>query len=254
MQSKDSNSELQESIEKTWHRILVVDDDLSLGKTLIDHLSPDGFQVEVAQNRKIGIEMALTNGYSLIIIDISRPDGENDFSVLQRILSFQNTPLFALGGRNDNGDLITGLEMGADEYLEKPLNPLELVARIRAVLRRINAEIRVGPSFQVPEKITVGDVEADVGTRTLTRAGEIVHLTSVEFSILEILLRKAGRVVSREELMEAALGRSFLAYDRTIDVHISKLRKKLGYKVSGLERIKSIHGEGYLYALSRVKE
>jgi two-component system response regulator CpxR len=193
--------------------------------------------------------MALNRSYSLIILDILRPEGDNDFSVLQRIRSGNSTPILVMSAQGDDGrDLIAGLEMGADDYLQKPFNPQELVARIRALLRRIRGERGYGILPQDPKRVRVGDVEMDTGARVVFCAGNRITLTSVEFRILEILLCKAGQFVSREELMRVVLGRSLSAYDRSIDVHVSNLRKKLGREVSRREQIKTIRGVGYLYA------
>jgi two-component system response regulator CpxR len=139
-----------------------------------------------------------------------------------------------------------GLELGADDYLPKPFNPRELVARIRAILRRTRGE---AGERQAPQTtVRVGDVELNPGTRTVLRGGEAVDLTAVEFNLLDVLLREAGRVVTRDELAKVALGRLFSPYDRSIDMHISKLRKKLGEDGKGGERIKTVRGVGYIYA------
>jgi len=230
--------------------ILVVDHDRNLGQLLSEFLNPQGFRVDLAYDRETGIRMAVDRSYSLIIVDVLLPEGDNDFSILQHIRSRSSTPILVLTTRADDGDRIVGLELGADDYLKKPFNPLELLARIRAVLRRTELGGNSGASNQIPKRLKVGDVEMHPGTRVVVRSGNPIPLTSVEFSILEILLRHAGQTVSRGELTQAALGRSFLAYDRSIDVHVSKLRKKLGYRVSGVERIKTIRGQGYLYALT----
>jgi two-component system response regulator CpxR len=146
----------------------------------------------------------------------------------------------------DDVDRIVGLEMGADDYL-LPFNPRELVARIRAVMRRAAASEVSPESPDRPECVRVGDVELSPQTRVVRRGGEVVELTSVEFSLLEVLLRSAGAVVSREELSGSALGRKLSAYDRSVDVHMSSLRRKLGHRVGEMERIKNIRGVGYLY-------
>lgn len=231
--------------------ILVVNDERNLCAPFIEYLIHEGFQVDLAHDRETVIRMARSNKYSLIIIDVSLPEGNNDFSALQHIRSSTITPVFALTSGSDDGNRIAGLEMGADDCLQKPFDPRELVARIRAVLRRTRLEEGNGTSLQIPKRIRVGDVEMDTGTRAVSRSGEKITLTSVEFSILEVLLRNAGKLVSRAELTPVALGRSFSSHDRSIDVHVSKLRKKLGHEVSGMERIKTIRGEGYLYALTR---
>jgi two-component system, OmpR family, response regulator CpxR len=231
--------------------ILVMDDERNLCEPLIESMIHEGFQVDLAHDRDTLIRMARRNEYSLIILDVSLPEGNNDFSALQHIRSRTITPLFALTSGSDEGDRILGLEMGADDCLQKPINPRELLARIRAVLRRLRLEGGGGTPPQLPERMRVGDVEMDVGTRVVLRSGKRIPLTSVEFSILEVLLSNAGKLVSRAELTPVALGRSFFSHDRSIDVHVSKLRKKLGHEVSGMERIKTIRGEGYLYALTR---
>ena len=140
--------------------------------------------------------------------------------------------------------------MGADDYLPKPFNPRELIARVRAVLRRTKGE-HVEETLTAPaQKLTVGDVDLDFLARRVSCSGQKVELTAVEFDLLELLLRNAGRIVSREHLTKAVLGRSLSPYDRSIDVHVSKLRKKLGHQVAGTERIKTIRSIGYLYALT----
>jgi two-component system response regulator CpxR len=201
--------------------ILVVDGDRYLCEMLIECLTTEGFQVDLAHDGETGIKMALNEKYSMIILDVMLPGGDNDFSVLQHIRSKSSIPILVVGARADDRDRIAGLEMGADDYMPKSFNPRELVARIHAVLRRTKLDGEYGTPPVMPKKLRVGDVEMDTGTRTVLRSGEKIALTSVEFSILEILLRNAGHLVSRGELTEAALGRSFLAYDRSIDVHVS---------------------------------
>jgi two-component system response regulator CpxR len=154
-----------------------------------------------------------------------------------------------LTARGDDVDRIVGLEMGADDYLPKPFNPRELVARIRAVLRRVEATVRAEP-----ELITVGDVVLDTGARTAHRDGEEIRLTAVEFDVLEQLVRNAGVVVSREKLTRDVLDREYSALDRSIDMHVSNLRRKLGTEYAGVERIKTIRGVGYVYTRRAISE
>jgi two-component system response regulator CpxR len=161
--------------------------------------------------------------------------------------SSNSIPVLLLTARGQDVDRIVGLELGADDYLPKPFNPRELVARIRAVLRRTRGD---GAERKVaPPAIRVGDVELNAGMRTVRQAGKPVELTAVEFNLLEVLLREAGRVVTREELAKIALGRLFSPFDRSVDMHISKLRKKLGENGKAEELIKTIRGVGYIYSL-----
>jgi two-component system response regulator CpxR len=176
--------------------------------------------------------------------------GLNGFEVLRRIRSESKVPVLMLTARGDDVDRIVGLEIGADDYLPKPFNPRELVARIRAILRRAKTDEPRDESRDqaAARSLTVGDVQLDAGTRVVTRGGEMVELTAVEFDLLEKLLRAAGRIITREELSKDVLGRSTSPFDRSIDMHISNLRKKLGHHSGLLERIKTVRGVGYIYA------
>ncbi len=232
--------------------VLVIDDDRVLCELLNEYLASEGFRVETAHDGEQGMDMALTGNYGVIILDVMLPGKYDGFAVLKQ-LSFQtNIPVLMLTARGDDVDRIVGLEMGADDYLGKPFNPRELVARLRAILRR-STRGSENLSVSVPSvRHRVDDVEMDVGMRAVFKSGEPVELTSVEFSLLEMLLFKAGRVVTRDEMTQTVLGRSLMPYDRSIDVHVSKLRKKLGQDSRGTERIKSIRGSGYIYVLPRV--
>ena len=179
----------------------------------------------------------------MVLLDVMLP-GANGFEILRRLRSESDLPVLMLTARGDDVDRIVGLEIGADDYLPKPFNPRELVARIHAVLRRARA-----PRTGAPRLLRVGDVEMDTGARVLRRGGEEVRLTAVEFDVLERLLRSAGSVVSRETLMRDVLEREYSAMDRSIDMHISNLRKKLGAEYAGTERIKTVRGVGYVYTL-----
>jgi DNA-binding response OmpR family regulator len=227
-------------------RILVIDDDTELCELLTDYLKPEGFDVESVQDASRGMERALSGEHTLVVLDVMLP-GISGFDVLRHIRGRSRIPVLMLTARGDDVDRIVGLEMGADDYLPKPFNPRELVARIRAVQRRTEQETGKPAPEEMPPKIAVGDVELDAGTRKVVRSGKIIELTAVEFSLLEELLLNAGRMVSRAELVRKVLGRSLSAYDRSIDVHISSLRKKLGHTVNGVERIKTIRSMGYLY-------
>jgi DNA-binding response OmpR family regulator len=234
-------------------RVLVIDDDVALCELLTEYLAPEGFQAESVHDGEEGLERASDGGYDLIVLDVMLPT-INGFEVLRQLRTKASTPVVMLTARGEEVDRIVGLEIGADDYLPKPFNPRELVARMRAILRRTRPEREQAVPAFMSKVLRVGDVEIDAGTRLVFRSGERVDLTSVEFNLLEMLLNRAGQLVPREELIQAVLGRSPYPYDRSIDVHISKLRKKLGHEMSGIERIKTIRSVGYLYALAPASE
>jgi two-component system, OmpR family, response regulator CpxR len=226
-------------------KILIVDDDAELCELIGEYLSREGFEVEAVHNGDKGLERALSGEHALLVLDLMLP-GMAGLDVLRRLRGESRTPVLILTARGEDVDRIVGLEIGADDYLPKPFNPRELVARIRAILRRSQA----APAAAVAP-VTVGDVELDPGSRTVTREGKRLELTAVEFSLLEALMRSAGQVVTREYLAQTVLGRRFMAYDRSIDMHVSKLRKKLGPTTAGEgERIKTVRGVGYIYTRS----
>jgi DNA-binding response OmpR family regulator len=229
------------------NRILVVDDDVDLCELLAKYLRREGFEVDIDNNGETGVESALSGDHALIVLDVMLP-GLNGFDVLSSIRKKSNVPVLMLTARGDDVDRIVGLEMGADDYLPKPFNPRELMARIRAILRRARPEPAEVAMTTSPERISVGDVELDKGTRIVTRGGQQLPLTTVEFDLLEALIRSAGHIISREELVKSILGRNFSPYDRSIDTHVSNLRKKLGHYMDGVERIKTIRSVGYIYA------
>jgi two-component system, OmpR family, response regulator CpxR len=231
----------------TVDRILVIDDDVELCSLVSEYLRPEGFQVECVHDGKAGLARALSGDHLLAVLDVMLP-GLNGFDVLRRIRDGSRLPVLLLTARGEDVDRIVGLEIGADDYLPKPFNPRELVARIRAVLRRTRAR----GEAPVPEIIRVGEVELDPATRSVHHRGKPVELTSVEFGLLQVLLREAGRVVTREALVDEVLGRKFSPFDRSIDMHVSKVRKKLGDSGSE-EQIKTIRGAGYIFALTRPK-
>ncbi len=224
--------------------ILVVDDDVELCDLVQEYLTTEGFSLKAVHNGEQGLQQALTNQYALVVLDVMLP-GINGFEVLRRIRSVSKIPVLLLTARGEDVDRIVGLEIGADDYLPKPFNPRELVARIRAILRRTRP---VSAANVAPEVVRVGDVELDPATRSVLRAGQAVELTSVEFNLLEVLLREAGRVVTRERLVNAVLGRKFMPFDRSIDMHVSKVRRKLGDSEEDGDHIKTIRGVGYMFA------
>jgi DNA-binding response OmpR family regulator len=229
-------------------RLLVVDDDAELCDLVAEYLRPEGFEVEAVHDGERGVTRALSGEHALIVLDVMLP-GLNGFEVLRRVRAHCSTPVLMLTARGDDVDRIVGLEIGADDYLPKPFNPRELVARIRAILRRTVRTADPAGVAAGAAKLVVGDIELDPGARTVRRGNEPVELTGVEFNLLETLLQAAGRVVEREEISRSVLGRKLLPYDRSIDMHVSNLRKKLGHMSGGQERIKSIRGFGYIYTL-----
>lgn len=234
-------------------RVLVIDDDVALCELLTEYLTPEGFRAESVYDGVQGLEKACAGEYNLIVLDVMLPS-MNGFEVLRQLRTKVSTPVVMLTARGEELDRIVGLEIGADDYLPKPFNPRELVARMRAVLRRTRQEREQTGPPTMSKVLRVGDVEMDPGARVVFRAGERVDLTSVEFNLLEMLLSRAGQLVPREEMIKIGLGRSPNPYDRSIDVHINKLRKKLGHEMSGIERIKTIRNVGYLYALAPAAE
>lgn len=228
-------------------RILVIDDDVELCSLVSEYLEAEGFQVDCVTNGEQGLERSTAGDHVLAVLDVMLP-GMNGFDVLRRIRSTSRLPVLLLTARGQDVDRIVGLEIGADDYLPKPFNPRELVARIRAILRRTKSGER---SPATPEVLCVGDVELDPATRIVRQSGKPVDLTSVEFNLLEVLLREAGRVVTRERLVNAVLSRKFSPFDRSIDMHVSKVRKKLGDSEGAPEHIKTVRGVGYIFARPR---
>jgi len=233
-------------------RILIIDDDFELCSLVTEYLAAEGFRVESVHDGETGLKRATSGGYLLIILDVMLP-GMSGFDVLRRLRATSRIPVLLLTARGEDVDRIVGLEIGADDYLPKPFNPRELVARIRAILRRSAADPKAVGAPRPPEILRIGDIELDPATRTVRHAGQPVELTSVEFNLLEVLLREAGRVVTREQLVSAVLSRKFSPFDRSIDMHVSKVRKKLGDMNGEEEHIKTVRGVGYILARPREK-
>lgn len=230
--------------------LLVVDDDRELCQLLTRFLVREGFEISWAPDGAAGVERALAADYSLILLDVMLPptdEFKDGFDVLRGIRRHARTPVLMLTARGDTYDRIRGLEMGADDYLPKPFDPAELLARIRAILRRS------APQWPAAAAMAVGDVELDAGARAVRRKGAPVDLTTVEFDLLAALMRVAGTTVSREDLVRDVLKRDFSPFDRSIDTHVCNLRRKLGPLDDGAERIKGVRGAGYLYARPRAR-
>ncbi len=230
-------------------RILVIDDDHELCDLLQEYLEPEGFEIQAVHDGKKGLEKALAETFDLLVLDIMLP-GQNGFEVLRQLRNSSEVPVIMLTARGEDVDRIVGLEMGADDYLPKPFNPRELTARIRSILRRS----RNTPAEGEEGVLAVGDVKLFMGSHSILRRGEEIRTTGVEFRFLQILLEHAGHIVSRQDLARKVLERSYSPFDRSVDVHISNIRKKLGPLPGGEERIKTIRGEGYLYVLREEEE
>jgi len=223
--------------------LLLADDDLELSLMLKEYLEGSGFQVDTVPDGHLALKRALDEEFDLIILDIMMP-GRNGLDVLRELRTKKVTPVLMLTARGEDVDSIVGLELGADDYLSKPCNPRVLEARIRALLRR--SELRAESVENGPAQlIRIGDLSLHGGTRSVMLGDQPIVLTSTEFSILEILMREAGRVVSKDELSEFALARPLSHFDRSLDMHVSNLRRKLGPLTDGGERIKTVRGIGY---------
>ncbi|MEE4218332.1 MAG: response regulator transcription factor [Xanthomonadales bacterium] len=224
--------------------ILLADDDVELSDLLKEYFESEGFQVRVAYDGAKALEAARQPGLDLVVLDIMMPE-MNGMDVLKELRRDSRLPVIMLTARGDDMDRILGLELGADDYVPKPCNPRELLARIRAVMRRAPA---------VPEgdhsAIICDDLELNQGNRTLSKFGELVELTSTEFSILLELLQHRGEVVSKRDLYVSALGREPVPHDRSVDMHVSNLRRKLGPDPRGDNRIETIRGIGYQYRVA----
>jgi two-component system response regulator CpxR len=225
--------------------ILLVDDDPELCRLLVEYLSREGFRVDVRHDGDEGCSAALGEDHDLIILDVMLP-GMNGFDVLRVLRTSIQTPVIMLTARGEDVDRIVGLEMGADDYLAKPFNPRELTARIRAVMRRTAAYPSVSAEPAVAPPVILGDLQLDLGGISATVQGRAVPLTGAEFYLLAALVEQAGAPVSREQLAREVLGRELGPWDRSIDVHMSNLRKKLGPGADGGSRIRAVRGEGYM--------
>lgn len=226
------------------NRILIIEDDVKLAQMLSEYLAPEGIELTSSTTGNQGLSLARTEEFDLIILDVMLP-GLSGFDVLREFrANGGRTPVLMLTARGDDVDRIVGLEMGADDYLPKPFNPRELLARIKAILRRTSESEQ-----DEVKSVTVGDLSADLQRREACIDGETLNLTNAEFVILVALMKTPGQVVSREALTRAALGRQLLPDDRSLDTHISNLRRKLNIASHDeVAEIRSIRGSGYMLA------
>ncbi len=225
------------------NKILIIDDDEELCELVSEYLTVEGFEIESVNDGETGLQMALSGDYDMAILDVMLPK-MNGFDVLRNLREVSRLPVIMLTARGDDMERIVGLEIGADDYLPKPFNPRELAARLRAILRRANEG-----DTDASEKLDIDGIQISASSRSAIRDGEDLNLTSVEFGLLYELLMEAGKVVKKDELSEHVLERKLSPYDRSLDMHISNLRKKLGPRSDGSERIKTIRSVGYIYTI-----
>ncbi len=228
------------SVETPKRHILLIDDDQDMDEMLAEYLGPEGYAVHLAYTATAGLERFREGSLVLVILDVMLPDRDG-FTVLRKIRQESRIPVIMLTTRTAVADKVAGLEGGADDYIPKPFTPVELLARIRSVLRR-GQPSRFGSSF-----LAVDDLILDAGARTVERGGESIECTAAEYDVLHALASAAGDVVSREQLTRLALGRSPYAGDRGIDNLVSALRKKLGPARNGQERFRSVRNSGYVF-------
>jgi len=232
-----------ESSSASRLRVLIVDDDKKLCRLIRDYLEPLGYEVTAAYTGPEGLEIALRDNFSAVILDVMLP-GMNGFDVLRRLRERSRVPVLMLTGRGEEADRIVGLEMGADDYLPKTFSTRELLARLRAVMRR-SALAVVEPEERRPA-IVVGDLHVDPEARVAALGDQPLQLTAIEFDLLMSLAKAAGRVRTREQLLNEVADRNFDVFDRSIDVHISSLRKKLGDDSKSPRYIVTVRSAGYM--------
>lgn len=225
-------------------RVLIVDDDQRLGQSLQKLLAREGFLVSHAADGPTGVRRATSEPYDLLILDVMLP-GIDGFEVLRRVRAHSAVPVLMLSAKGGENDRVVGLDLGADDYLSKPFSPRELISRMRAVLRRVEAKTAVPV---VSEILEVGDIRMDAALREVLVAGTAVQLTTTEFDLLRCFLRHPGQVLSRDVLMDMLRGVGYAAYDRSIDVHVKNLRAKIEPDTRNPKYIKTVWGTGYLLA------
>lgn len=223
-------------------KILIIDDDRELGEMLKEFLAPDHLDVSARLNGEDGLQALQDETWDLLILDIMLP-GMNGIEVLKQIRQDSDIPVIMLTARGDDVDRILGLEFGADDYLSKPFNPRELLARIKAIMRRSRADEKRSKA------LTVGSLELDVSSRRVSAGGESIRLTGTEFELLRCLAESPGKVVPKEQLTQQVLGRRHMPYDRSIDTHVSNVRGKLSSAGVDNPSIRSQRGVGYLLLL-----
>jgi DNA-binding response OmpR family regulator len=243
LMSADLEQATKSAETATRTRLLVVDDDLKFCRLISDYLSRYGYDVTLVHDGLAALQIALSSTWDAIVLDVMLP-GLEGYGVLKRLREETQVPILMLTAMGDETDRIVGLELGADDYLPKTFSPRELVARLRAVLRRTNRSVAATGSNDL--EMTVGSISIDTGSRTVTNDGELLLLTPVEFDLLVVLANAKGRIKTREQLLNEIRDRHFDIYDRSIDVHISALRRKLKDDPKNPKYIRTIRSAGYM--------
>lgn len=224
-------------------KVLIVDDDVDLTTMLSQFLVREGFQVQAVHDGESGVAQALGGDYSVVVMDIMMPR-ISGIEALRRIRCTSNVPVLMLTARGDNIDRIVGLDMGADDYVPKPFNPGELVARIRAILRRIDVRDSAVENRSA-RVLKAGELTLWLGSRRAHWHDQPLELTGTEYTLLEVLARHVGQLITKQEISVQAFGQPLGPFDRRIDVHISSIRQKLGKRTDGQSWIQSVRGQGY---------
>jgi DNA-binding response OmpR family regulator len=225
--------------------VLVIDDERELCQLIKDYLEPLGYEVSAAHTGPAGLERAVSGDFKAVILDVMLP-GMDGFEVLKRIRASCDVPVLMLTARGEEADRIVGLEFGADDYLPKTFSPRELLARLRAVMRRTTRTV-TAKQGDAPAEIVVGPLRISPGTRTAALGDKPLGLTALEFDLLASLAKTPGRVKTREQLLETFSERDYEAFDRSVDVHVHALRKKLGDDPKTPHFIRTVHGVGYVF-------
>lgn len=224
------------------NQLLLIDDDLGLSELLAQLLELEGFELTLAHDGQSGLDLALCNNYDLILLDVMLPK-LNGFEVLKSLRSKKQTPVLMLTARGDEIDRVVGLEIGADDYLPKPFNDRELVARIKAIIRRT----QIKPEEVQPTIYEYGDIKLDPSRQEVYCQEQLLILTGTEFGLLFEMVQNSGELISKDDLSEKVLNKKLMPFDRSLDMHLSNLRKKLPERTDGRPRVKTIRGKGYIW-------
>ncbi|CAM4200138.1 response regulator [Shewanella aquimarina] len=223
-------------------QILLIDDDLGLAELLAQLLELEGFNLTLAHDGATGLALALEQQFDLILLDVMLPK-LNGFEVLKALRAKKQTPVLMLTARGDEIDRVVGLEIGADDYLPKPFNDRELVARIKAIIRRTGHQV----DEQQPSILEFADIKLDPSRQEVVCQDQLLILTGTEFSLLYHMIQHSGEVLSKDNLSENVLGKKLMPFDRSLDMHLSNLRKKLPERTDGRPRVKTLRGKGYIW-------